>query len=191
MANHCPASLSIFEPLALPAPVMPAGIRGMLQVRDAVREVFRTQLSDGDDRSIVEARNHLNRIYDFLDSGFGPFNARESVKAFAGDPDHPLLLSFEEFDPEAKRATKTPISNRRTLERYRPIERVEAASEALLISLNETGADQLAAHGISDREDRRSNSGRTRTPGLPEAQRAENGKPLTAISAATCAPNSS
>jgi N12 class adenine-specific DNA methylase len=37
------------------------------------------------------------------------------VKAFAGDPDHPLLLSLEEFDPETKRATKTPIFDRRTL----------------------------------------------------------------------------
>ena len=129
----------IFEPLALPASVR-TRIRGMLQVRDAVREVFRTQLSDGDDRNIVDARNHLNRTYDFFVSRYGPLNARENLKAFAGDPDHPLLLSLEEFNPETKRATKTPIFNRRTLERYRPVERVEAASEALLVSLNETGA---------------------------------------------------
>ncbi len=129
----------VFEPLALSASVR-SRVRGMLQVRDAVREVFRTQLSDGDDRNIVEARNHLNRTYDFFVSRYGPLNARENVKAFAGDPDHPLLLSLEEFNPETKRATKTPIFNRRTLERYRPVDRVEAASEALLVSLNETGA---------------------------------------------------
>jgi len=80
----------------------------MLQVRDAVRDVFRTQLSDGDDRNIVEARNHLNRTYDFFVSRYGPLNGRENVKAFAGDPDHPLLLSLEEFNPETKRAIKTP-----------------------------------------------------------------------------------
>jgi N12 class adenine-specific DNA methylase len=50
-----------------------------------------------------------------------------------------LLLSLEEFDPEAKRAKKTAIFERRTLERYRPVERVETASEALLVSLNERG----------------------------------------------------
>jgi len=66
------------------------------------------------------------------------FNARENVKAFADDPDLPLLVSLEEFDPETKRATKTAIFDRRTLERYRPVDRVEAASEALLVSLNET-----------------------------------------------------
>src|SRR5207253_7214546 len=57
----------------------------------------------------------------------------------ADDPDQPLLLSLEEFDPETKRATKTAVFERRTLERYRPVERVETASEALLVSLNETG----------------------------------------------------
>jgi hypothetical protein len=33
--------------------------------------------------------------------------------------------------PRLKRATKTPIFERRTLERYRPVERVETAAEAL------------------------------------------------------------
>ncbi len=127
-----------FEPVTLPVSAR-ARIRGMLQVRDAVREVFRTQLSDAPDQAIVEARRHLNRTYDFFTSRFGPLNARENVKAFADDPDLPLLVSLEEFDPESRRATKTAVFDRRTLERYRPVERVETASEALLVSLNETG----------------------------------------------------
>ncbi len=127
-----------FEPLTLPASVC-ARIRGMLQVRDAVRDVFRTQLSDEADDTIIEARRHLNRTYDSFVSRFGPLNARDNVKAFAGDPDHPLLLSLEEFNPESKQATKTGVFHRRTLERYRPVDRVESASEALLVSLNETG----------------------------------------------------
>ena len=127
-----------FEPLTLPASVR-ARIRGMLQVRDAVREVFRTQLGDAPDGTIAEARRHLNRTYDSFVSRFGPLSERENVKAFAGDPDQPLLLSLEEFDPGTKRATKTAVFDRRTLERYRPVERVETAPEALLVSLNETG----------------------------------------------------
>ena len=127
-----------FEPLALPASVQ-ARIRGMLQVRDAVRDVFRTQLSDAADETIVEARRYLNRTYDAFVARFGPLNSRENVRAFADDPDHPLLQSLEEFNPETKQATKTAIFERRTLERYRPVERVETASEALLVSLNETG----------------------------------------------------
>jgi N12 class adenine-specific DNA methylase len=127
-----------FEPLTLPATAR-ARIRGLLQVRDAVREVFRTQLSDAPDEAIAEARRRLNRTYDSFTSRFGPLNRRENARAFAGDPDQPLLLSLEEFDPETRRAAKTAIFDRRTLERYRPVERVETASEALLVSLNETG----------------------------------------------------
>jgi N12 class adenine-specific DNA methylase len=147
-----------FEPVTLPASGR-ARIRGMLQVRDAVREVFRTQLSDAPDEAIVEARRHLNRTYDFFASRFGPLNARENVKAFADDPDLPLLVSLEEFDPETKRATKTAIFDRRTLERYRPVERVETASEALLVSLNETGEinwprmESLTGRGASELQD--------------------------------------
>jgi N12 class adenine-specific DNA methylase len=144
-----------FEPVTLPVSAR-ARIRGMLQVRDAVREVFRTQLSDAPDQAIVAARRHLNRTYDFFTSRFGPLNARENVKAFADDPDVPLLVSLEEFDPETKRATKTAIFDRRTLERYRPVERVETASEALLVSLNETGEinwarmESLTGHGAPE-----------------------------------------
>ena len=54
-----------FEPLTLPATAR-ARIRGMLQVRDAVREVFRTQLADASDETIVDARRHLNRTYDLF-----------------------------------------------------------------------------------------------------------------------------
>ena len=58
---------------------------------------------------------------------------------FAGDPDQPLLLSLEKFNPEIQKASKTAVFERRTLERYRPVDHVETASEALLVSLNETG----------------------------------------------------
>jgi N12 class adenine-specific DNA methylase len=127
-----------FKPLTLPAATS-ARIRGMLQVRDAVREVFRTQLADASEEKITEARRQLNRSYDLFASRFGPLNATQNVRVFANDPDQPLLLSLEEFNPETKVATKTAIFDRRTLERYRPVERVETAAEALLVSLNETG----------------------------------------------------
>ncbi len=127
-----------FKPLALPATTS-ARIRGMLQVRDAVREVFRTQLAEAPEEAITAARRHLNRSYDLFVSRFGPLNATQNVRAFGADPDQPLLLSLEEFNPENKSATKTAIFDRRTLERYRPVEQVETAAESLLVSLNETG----------------------------------------------------
>ncbi len=130
---------SQFEALSLSEPVA-ARVRGMLTVRDAVRQVFRTQLDDEPEDKIVAARRSLNRIYDSFVWRHGPLSSKENVKAFAGDPDHPLLLSLETYDPETKRAAKTAVFEHRTLERYRPVEHAETAAEALTVSLNETGA---------------------------------------------------
>lgn len=114
-------------------------IQGLIQVRNAVLDVFRTQLEEASDREIVAARFHLNRVYDRFVAWFGPLSSKENVKAFAGDPDLPLLLSLEQYDGETRQANKCPIFHQRTIERAKPVEFVESASEALLVSLNERG----------------------------------------------------
>jgi N12 class adenine-specific DNA methylase len=127
-----------FEPTGLTGTAA-ARVRGMMVVRDAVRLVFRTQLEDAPEDTIVEARRMLNRIYDSFVFRHGPLSSRENLRAFAGDPDQPLLLSLENYDAERKRATKTAIFERRTLQKYTPASHVDTAAEALAISLNETG----------------------------------------------------
>jgi hypothetical protein len=130
---------AVFETAKVPGGVA-WRIRGMLAVRDAIRVVFRTQLDDAPEERITEARRLLNDVYDSFVSRYGPLSSRENVKAFAGDPDQPLLLSLEFYDPESKRARKTAIFERRTLERYKPITHVETAAEALAVSLNKLGS---------------------------------------------------
>ncbi len=115
-------------------------VHGMMEVRDAVREVFRTQLDDDSEHAIGSARDALNKVYDRFAAKHGPISSRENIRAFAGDPDQPLLLSLENYDPDTKRATKAAIFSRRTLERYKPADHVETAAEALAISLNETAS---------------------------------------------------
>jgi N12 class adenine-specific DNA methylase len=127
-----------FEPTAL-SPSAAGRVRGMMAVRDAVRLVFKTQLDDAPEAGIVEARRLLNSIYDSFAWKYGPLSSRENIRAFAGDPDQPLLLSLENYDAEHNRATKTAIFERRTLEKYKPKDHVDTAAEALAISLNETG----------------------------------------------------
>ena len=114
-------------------------VRGLMHIRDAVRVVFATQLDDAPEAKITEARQHLSRVYDQFVFRHGCITSRENSRVFTADPDHPLLLSLEHYDEEMKTATKTVIFERRTLERYKPVEHVETASEALAISLNETG----------------------------------------------------
>lgn len=129
---------SVFEPAKVSA-ALAWRIRGMLAVRDAVRLVFQTQLENAAEENIVDGRRLLNEIYDGFVRRHGPLSSRENVKAFAGDPDQALLLSLENYDAATKRATKTAIFERRTLERYAPVDHVETAAEALAVSLNETG----------------------------------------------------
>jgi N12 class adenine-specific DNA methylase len=127
-----------FEPTGLTGAAA-ARTRGMLAVRDAVRLVFKTQLEDATEERIIEARKLLGNLYDAFVARHGPLSSRENLRAFAGDPDQPLLLSLENYDAEHKSATKTAIFERRTLERYQPKDHVDTAAEALAISLNETG----------------------------------------------------
>ncbi len=114
-------------------------VRGMLRIRDAVRVVFETQLEDAGEEHILEARQRLNQVYDQFVSRFGFISQSENTHLFSTDPDHPLLLSLETYDPDQRTATKTAIFEKRTLERYQPVERVETAPEALAVSLNESG----------------------------------------------------
>jgi N12 class adenine-specific DNA methylase len=127
-----------FEPVAM-SPTIAARVRGMIAIRDAVRLVFATQLDDASGEMIADARKTLNWLYDSFVNQYGPLTSRDNVRAYAGDPDHPLLLSLENYDAETRKATKTAIFERRTLERYRPVEHVETAAEALAVSQNETG----------------------------------------------------
>ncbi len=114
-------------------------VRGLMRIRDAVREVFRTQLEDAPEEEITKARAELNRAYNLFIQRHGYISARDNSRVFKGDPDHPLLLSLENYDQEAQTATRTAIFERRTLERYKPVEHAETAAEALAVSLNETG----------------------------------------------------
>jgi N12 class adenine-specific DNA methylase len=114
-------------------------VRALLHLRDRVREVFRTQLENEPDEQIIQARAQLNRVYDQFVSRFGAIHTRENSRVMGGDPDYPLLLSLETFDDETQTATKTPVFERRTIEGYQPVSSVGTASEALAVSLNETG----------------------------------------------------
>ena len=118
-------------------------VRGMIRVRDAVRECLRTQLEDAPEDDIQLARALLNQAYDRFISRFGPLSDRVNACAFDGDPDLPLLFSLENYDSEKKTATKTAIFRERTIQKQKPITSVNSPKEALLVALNEKGRVDL------------------------------------------------
>jgi N12 class adenine-specific DNA methylase len=120
-----------------------ARLRGMIQVRDAVRDCLRSQMDGSAEDRVLETRQALNSAYDRFLSRFGPLNLRANRRAFDGDPDLPLLLSLEHYNEETKVATKAAIFTERTIHHRQPIESVGSAKEALLVSLNESGRVDL------------------------------------------------
>ena len=92
-------------------------IRGMIQVRDAVRQCLRTQLEDADEDDIKLARAQLNQAYDRFVARNGPVSDRVNALAFRGDPDLPLLFSLENYDAETNKAVKSAIFRERTIQK--------------------------------------------------------------------------
>jgi N12 class adenine-specific DNA methylase len=118
-------------------------IRALIKVRSAVRECLRAQVENKPESEILRTRRQLNSEYDQFYSRFGPISERANTRAFAGDPDLPLLLSLESFNEETRVATKTAIFRERTIQYQKPAESAQTAREALLISLNENGKVDL------------------------------------------------
>lgn len=116
-----------------------AKIRGLIRVRNAVRQCLRSQIEGQDEDEVVFARQQLNQAYDHFVYRHGAISERANTAVFRGDPDLPLLLSLEQYDEEAKRATKAAIFRERTIQHNRPVLSATDAKEALLVSLNERG----------------------------------------------------
>ncbi|HKP11718.1 MAG TPA: helicase-related protein [Blastocatellia bacterium] len=114
-------------------------IADTIAVRDTLRALFDAQLSGAGDIAISTARHQLNIAYDRFVSWHGPLNAAKNKKAFATDPDAPLVLALEHYNRKRNRATKAEVFYRDTIRTFRRADAAASVSEALAISLNEAG----------------------------------------------------
>ena len=132
-------------------------IRGLIVVRDAVREVLRTQ---ADDKPWGSAQIRLRSAYANFVRNFGPINLttisetvnaegetretfrRPNLQPFLDDPDVWLVASIEDYDLESGTAKQGPIFRERVLH-PEPTPLIETAEDALAVTLHETGAVDL------------------------------------------------
>lgn len=126
------------------SPAVQRRIRGLIRVRDAVRECLRTQVENFPDETIIRARERLNLEYDQFTAQYGPVSQLANYRVFAGDPDLPLLLSLENYDEEANTAAKTAIFHERTIQSRTAVREAATAKEALVVTLSEKGRVDLA-----------------------------------------------
>ncbi len=139
----CVREEAVLRPLPDLPPETRSRIRGLIQVRDAVRDCLRAQVDDSGEERVLESRRQLNQAYDRFTGRFGPINARANQRAFDGDPDLPLLLSLENYDDHSKIATKAAIFRERTIQKRSAVVRAGSPKEALLVTLNERGRVDL------------------------------------------------
>ena len=115
-----------------------ARIAGMIAVRDAARLLVAAQISKTD-KVVDEYRLAFNVAYDGFVKANGYLSTKVNRSAFKGDPDLPLLLSLEHWDPTAQKAEKSEIFSRRTVGVHQPVDSCDNTKDAMMVSLVEYG----------------------------------------------------
>ena len=129
----------------------------LVGLRDFARRVLQSQNEGWPDANRDEARRELNRAYDQFVGTYGPINKTTFSDAtdgtmirrmpnlvkFREDPDAMLVMSLEEYDEVANKATKAAIMTKDVVGKTPPITHVRSAEEGLLVSLNQRGTVDL------------------------------------------------
>ncbi len=121
------------------SPVSRQRIRAFIQLRDTLRSLYSAQLQDQPEDIIVDDRNRLNTQYEMFLAAFGPLHAPANVKLLSGDPDFPVVLAIEDYNPATRQTSKRPVFYQRTISTYTPPATATSASDALSVSLREKG----------------------------------------------------
>ncbi len=112
-------------------------IKGMIKIRDCVRELIRLQTDDYPDSAILSAQERLNTLYDDFTKKYGLLNARANRLAFADDSSYCLLCSLEIIGENGELKRKADMFTKRTIKPHIKVTSVSTASEALAVSIGE------------------------------------------------------
>ncbi len=112
-------------------------IKGMIEIRDCVRELIRLQTDDYPDSAILSAQERLNEIYDKFTKKYGLLNARANRLVFSDDSSYCLLCSLEVIGENGELKRKADMFTKRTIKPHISVTAVETASEALAVSIGE------------------------------------------------------
>ena len=119
-------------------------ISGMLEIRDAAKELQAYQQQGQSEATIKKARQKLNNIYDAFVKKNGFINAQANKNAILDDPDRFSILALENWDSETKKATKSDIFSKNTIAPNRTVTSAKDVAEGLIVSINQTGGVNAA-----------------------------------------------
>lgn len=112
-------------------------VKGMIEIRDSLREVMEYQLNDYSDEAIQAKQHELNTLYDNFTKKHGIISSRGNSLAMREDESYYLLCSLEILDEDHQLERKADIFEKRTISKSRPAEHAETSSEALILSISE------------------------------------------------------
>ena len=120
-------------------------ITGMAAIRDCVRELIRLQVEETEntETKIQAEQRKLNTLYDSYTEEWGLLNSIANKRAFSEDSSYPLLCSLERLDEDGNLAGKADMFTKRTIRQKESITHVNAANEALAVSMTEHGKVDL------------------------------------------------
>lgn len=113
-------------------------IRGMIEIRDCVKNLLEMQTQDYPDIDIEREQHRLNEVYDRFVKKYGYINSRGNSSAFSDDSSYFLICSLEIFkDGEFER--KADMFTKRTIQPHIAKTHADTAIEAYGISIGEKG----------------------------------------------------
>ena len=122
-----------------------ARVRGMVGLRDCVRELIALQMDPATpDSAIRDQQAELNRRYDAYTAKYGLLNNRGNAQAFSDDSSYYLLCSLEILDEDGNLRRKADMFTRRTIRPAQAVDHVDSASEALALSIAEKAGVDMA-----------------------------------------------
>ena len=112
-------------------------IKGMIGIRDSVRQLIEYQTEDFPDEMIHTEQQRLNELYDAFVKKYGILNSRANKSVFRSDNSFCLLTSLEVLDDEGNFLRKADMFSKRTIRQRVPVTHVDTALEAYAVSLAE------------------------------------------------------
>ena len=112
-------------------------IKGMIGIRDCVRNLIELQTEDYPDSDIKQAQEKLNNLYDAFTKKYGLINSRANSSAFSNDSSFPLLSALEVLNENGELERKADMFYKRTIKPHKAVTEVDTADEALAVSMGE------------------------------------------------------
>ena len=114
-------------------------IKGMIGIRDALRELIELQVDGMPDTAVEDAQKLLHLKYDVFTKEYGLINSRANSSVFSADSSYSLICALEILDENGELKQKADIFYKRTIKSYEPVTRVDTAGESLAVSMGEHG----------------------------------------------------